>query len=87
MIIVSVHLASAVTGEVTELARLYIDNIGGTRQLGDYRVRTLRGRSSAAFARAQVQREGRVEKHPRLREHVWNLVANALSATGYGRDR
>lgn len=87
MIIVTVHLASAVTGETTELARAYIDNIGGTTQIGDYRVRTLRGRSTEAFARGQVQREGRVEGHPRLREHVWNLVAKALAATGYGQPK
>lgn len=84
MIVVTVHLASAVKGEVTELARLYIDNIGGSQQLGDYRVRTLRGRSSKAFARTVIQREGKVLRHPRLREHVWNLVAKALAATGYG---
>ena len=84
MIVVTVHLASAVTGDVTELARAYIDNTGGTAQLGNYRVRTLRGRSSEAFAKGIVQRTGHVERHPRLREHVWNLVAKALVATGYG---
>lgn len=84
MIVVSVLLASAIDGSTTEIARLYIDNIGGTNQLGDYRVRSLRGRSSDAFTKTSVQREGRVTGHPRLREHVWNLVAKALSACGYG---
>lgn len=87
MIIVSVHLASAITGEVTELARAYIDNIGGTTQSRDYRVRSLRGRSAEAFARGQVQREGRVVGHPSPRVHVWNLVAKALAACGYGEQK
>jgi len=92
MIIVRVELWSAVTGEQTELARMAIDNIGGNANLGDYRARTLRGRSVEALDRALlniqstgVQREGRVLRHPRLREHVWNLVAKALANMGYGQ--
>lgn len=95
MIIVRVELWSAVNGEKTELARMIIDNIGGTAQRGDYRCRTLRGRSAAAFDRAMhrigdesvVTRSGNVWGHPRLREHVWNLVAKALSGMGYGVKR
>ncbi len=85
MIIVSVHLASAITGEVTELARMHICNEGGTQQIGDYGIETLRGRSTADLNRRRVQRTGKVLNHPRLREHVWNLVAKALAATGYGQ--
>lgn len=85
MIVVRVELWSAISGKRTELARAYIDNVGGDRQLGDYRVRTLRGRDAAALDKAVVQREGRVLRHPRLREHVWNLVAKSLAATGYGK--
>lgn len=96
MIVVRVELWSAVTGETTEIARMLIDNIGGTHTRGNYRCRTLKGRSRQALDRAMVrtggdgifrtvQREGRVEGHPRLREHVWNLVAKALAATGYGK--
>ncbi len=91
MIVVRVELWSAITGEKTELARMVIDNIGGDTQQGDYRCRTLRGRSAAALDRSQnsikpgnVTREGRVFGHPRLREHVWNLVAKALLGMGYG---
>lgn len=87
MIVVRVELWSAVTGRRTELARLMIDNVGGTRTSGDYRVRTLRGRSEAALDQAmlhmRVQREGRVLRHPRLSQHVWHLVAKALVAVGY----
>jgi hypothetical protein len=85
VIVVKVELWSAITGRRTEIARAYIDNIGGDHNLGDYRVRTLRGRDAGALDRGVVQREGRVLRHPRLREHVWNLVGKALSATGYGK--
>lgn len=90
MIVVRVELHSAITGQQTELARMVIDNIGGTVQRGDYRARTLRGRSRDALDRAmrslprQVQREGRVVGHARLREHVWNLVSKALIGMNYG---
>ena len=84
MIVVRVELHSAISGEVTEIARAYVDNIGGSMQSGDYRVRTLNGRSERALDRGIVQREGRVFGHARLREHVWNLVAKALSSCGYG---
>lgn len=88
MIIVRVELWSAVTGDVTELARMTIDNVGGTHHLRDYRTRTLRGRSRQALDRALLnntaQREGKVIGHPSLREHVWNLVAKALTGLGYG---
>lgn len=88
MIVVRVELHSAITGEKTELARMLIDNIGGTAQLGNYRARTLRGRSEDALDHAMVapaQREGKVLGHPRLREHVWNLVAKSLKSMGYGK--
>lgn len=87
MIVVRVELHSAINGEVSEIGRAYIDNIGGDANLGDYRVRTLNGRNTRALDRGVVQREGRVIGHPRLREHVWNLVAKALSRTGYGDRR
>lgn len=93
MIVVRVELWSAVTGQVSELARMTIDNVGvsANQQLGDYRVRILRGRSAEALDKAMlagtVQREGQVLRHPRLREHVWNLVGKALSGMGYGEGR
>ncbi|WP_298165334.1 hypothetical protein [Novosphingobium sp.] len=94
MIIIRVELWSALTGQKTELARMVIDNIGGTANLGDYRCRTLRGRSEESLDRSMqamrttgTQREGRVLRHPRLREHVWNLVAKSLSSMGYGQTK
>lgn len=93
VIVVKVELWSAVDGERHELARMVIDNTGGTVNLGNYRCRTLRGRSTDALNKALAkisttgtQREGQVVGHPRLREHVWNLVAKGLEALGYGNE-
>lgn len=89
MIIVSVALHSANDGSITELARMHIAADEGTKQdteLGSYTVRTLRGRDSAALDKNVQQRIGRVELHPRLREHVWNLVTKGLVNLGYGKE-
>lgn len=88
MLIVRVELLSAVTGETTELARMHICNEGGDQNLGDYGVYVMRGRNEVALSKSWLSRSftktGKVERHARLREHVWNLVAKALSATNYG---
>lgn len=84
MIVVRVELWSAITGEKTELARMHIANVGGTEALGNYNAATLRGRSAADLDRNNVQRKCQVLGHPRLSQHVWNLVAKALSGMGYG---
>lgn len=48
MIVVSVILHSAVTGQTTELARAVIHNVGGTSTLGDYEAFACRGRDKDA---------------------------------------
>lgn len=83
MIVIRVELYSAVTGKVSELARMHIANIGGTATKGDYDVQTLRGRSKTDLDRGSVQRTGKVINYPRLSIHVWHLVARALVAMGY----
>lgn len=89
MIIVRVELHSAIDGQKTEIARMMIDNIGGTEKVGDYRCRTYRGRSGDDLDRAMfteaVTREGKVEGHRRLDLHVWHLVGKALKSMGYGQ--
>lgn len=89
MLVIRVELHSAITGEVSEIGRAVIDNIGGTHESGDYRCRTLRGRSrdalDAAWRNKSITREGKVLGHARLSLHVWHLVAKALAAMGYGR--
>lgn len=83
MIIVSVHLLSAINGSVTELARAHISNIGGTGTLRDYEIKTLRGRNTVALNRQQPQRHGKVIGHRSLDLHVWHLVGKALHRIGY----
>jgi hypothetical protein len=88
LIIVRVELHSAITGKVTELARMMIHNTGGTNTKGDYGVEVYRGRDKDALDVAQksriAQRTGKVLGYARLSRHVWNLVAIALKETGYG---
>lgn len=89
MIVVRVELHSAITGEVTELGRAVIDNIGGSKDVGNYRCRTLRGRTRQslddAWLRRTFKRTGEIVGHRRLQLHVWHLVAKALKAMGYGQ--
>jgi hypothetical protein len=86
VIIIRVELLSAITGQTTELARMHICNRGdGTQEIGNYKVATLRGRDRKALDKGALQREAEVIGHPRLRVHVWNLVAKALGAMGYGQ--
>lgn len=83
MLVVRVELHSAVTGETAEIARMIIHNKGGTKTSGDYGVMVYRGRDKESLDRRTVNRSGEVNGHPRLREHVWNLVLKALVAAGY----
>ncbi len=94
MIVVSVILHSAITGEVKEIARSVIHNVGGSSELGDYETFACRGRDKDALQASMISilrkvakpvHTGRVEKHPRNSQHVWNLVAKALTSMGYGK--
>ncbi|MFC3097334.1 hypothetical protein [Alteraurantiacibacter palmitatis] len=89
MIVVKVELHSAITGQVTEIGRMMINNVGGSASSGDYQARTYRGRSAETLARAmkrnEVTRKGKIEGHARLRLHVWHLIAKALASMGYGQ--
>lgn len=84
MIVVRVELWSAITGEVTELARMHICNLGTGGRLRNYEVASFRGRSTAQLNRLAVQRSVRVEQWPSAELHVWNLVAVALRGMNYG---
>lgn len=86
MLIVRVELHSAVTGQVSEIARLEIVNDGFSMDTakGNYDVRTLRGRGKGDLDKHVIQRAGRIEDWPRLSKHVWSLVAKALGKCGYG---
>lgn len=94
MLVVKVELHSAITGAVTEIARSVIYNDGGgSRDKGDYKALTIRGRSKEDFDKRMreavydgknVTRSTEIKDYPRLRLHVWNLVAKALGKMGYG---
>lgn len=83
MLVVRVELHSAITGKVTEIARMIIGNVGGSKNLGDYVCRTYRGRSAEDLDKRAVQRSGKVETYPRLSLHVWHLVGRCLVSMGY----
>lgn len=85
MIVVRVELHSAVTHQVTELARMTISNKGDepNSRIGNYEVRTIRGQSKKQLDRMTLSRTGEVLRHPRLAEHVWFLVGKALKAIKY----
>lgn len=89
MIIVRVELHSAIDGSITEIARMRIvnDGTGGDLKVGNYTVSTLRGRGEQGLNKNIIQHVGRVEGHPRLREHVWKLVAKALIVMGYNGEQ
>ncbi|WP_211868995.1 hypothetical protein [Neoroseomonas terrae] len=73
---------------MTEIARAIVANDGtGTTTLRHYTAMALRGRSRDEFDRQKVQRAGTVRDWPAPRLHVWNLVAEALKAMGYGRGK
>lgn len=85
MIIVRVELHSAITGQVQELARMHIANDGShpNPRMGNYSVRTLRGRSAKQLDCGETQRRTELSNWPRLQLHVWNLVFTALGKLGY----
>lgn len=83
MLVVRVELHSAITGQVSEIARMDICNEGGSAHSGDYGVYVMRGRDRDTLAKRTIQRRGKVLGHPRIREHVWNLVTKALVNCGY----
>ena len=85
MIVVKVELHSAITGIVSELARMVIANKGDTSnpKVGNYTVETMRGRSTAALDEMITNRKGEVLGHRRLDKHLWFLVGAALKNIGY----
>lgn len=84
MIRVRVELISAVTGKVTELARMHISNDGsGTVTRRNYDGQTFIGRSTDQLDRQRVSKSGRLMNFPSEQLHVWNLVARMLQQMGY----
>jgi hypothetical protein len=85
VIVIKVELHSAITGVVSELGRMIIDNDGTAQSYtkGNYNVRVGRKGQDNRALLTNPWRRGRVENHSRLALSVWCLVAKALHATGY----
>lgn len=87
MLVLDCALWSAITGEVSSLGIIIVDNVktynGG--KTADYRVRGYRKGTTVkrAMTGAKPIREGKVIGHQRLAEPVWNLMAKALKSMGY----
>jgi len=84
MIVVKVELHSAITGKVTEIGQMVIDNLGtGTPSSGNYRARVARrGADFMKMVRGNSKpvREGEVNDYPRLTATVWKLVYRSLAS-------
>lgn len=84
MLLVRVELVSAITGRITEIARMRISNIGGSKTRGDYEAAVFWGRDKDQLSYGRVHKRGQVAGHARVAEHVWHLVGKALAGMEYG---
>lgn len=85
MIIVRVELHSAITNQITELARMCIANNGtGDAKTSNYDGVTFRGRNKETLDKQSIVHKGEVKGYNRQQLHVWNLVAQMLRAMNYG---
>lgn len=83
MIIITIELASAITGRRTKLAEAHISNDGTSTsdKIGHYDGKILRAPNF--HPEISVTRRGRVEDYPRNNITVWHLVARMLNKMGY----
>ena len=81
MLVVKIELHSAQTGEIKEIARTIIANVGGTDKRGDYVCKVARNDRETFDNRntwMEPLRTGEVTNYPRLSYNVWRLVIRAL---------
>lgn len=84
MIRVTIELVSAITGNTSEIGRMYITNDGeGSAERGSYDVAVCRRGTTRIPAPCDLlgpkpTRSGRVENYPRLAYNVWRLISRAL---------
>jgi hypothetical protein len=87
MLKVTVELISAITGETSELGRMYIANDGEASRedpkVGDYNVAVCRKGTTEVPKQVSPRgprpaRGGFVEGYPRLSHNIWRLVTRAL---------
>lgn len=83
MLVVKVELHSAITGKVTEIAKMHIANTGqGTPDRGNYVGKSVK-KGRDPYRVGSIMRWGEVFNYPRKSKHVWNLVARMLAAMEY----
>lgn len=82
MLVISVELHSARTGERKLLGQTIIHNVGGTETSGDYQVEVGNKRDVGDLRKIHTKplRRGQVIGHPRLSANVWTLVLKGLSS-------
>lgn len=87
MIVVTVELWSAITGQRSQLAKMHICNEGTSDnpRVGNYRATTFVGRDEGALSRGTVSKIGTFGGWRRLDYHIWNLVRRALEECGYNK--
>lgn len=83
MLVLKLELHSARTGEITEIGRTIIANVGGSTELGDYTCKVARKQPHGSeYSNLTVWkkplRTGTVTGYPRLRYNVWRLVIRSL---------
>lgn len=80
MIVVKIELHSAITKKITTLGTMIIDNIGGTNERRNYRVRVGNKKDVGNLSAIQTKplRTGEVSNYPSLAYNVWRLVSRAL---------
>lgn len=84
MIIVTVHLHSANTGNMQELGRIHIANDGtGTLNCRNYDGRSYIGRDKESLDRGRISKIGVLKGFHSERYHIWNLVRAMLTSLGY----
>ena len=69
-----------------EIGRMYIANVGGDVERGDYQVAVCRRGSDAVPAPIlpngpKATRTGEVRDYPRLAYNVWRLITRALKSS------
>lgn len=89
MLVIRVELHSAITGKITEIARMILYNDGtGSAERGSYKGKAVKGNTDGPMAPAVIHqrkalREGVVLDYARQRLHVWHLVSRMLASMGY----
>ena len=86
MLVVKIEFHKFSTGDVEEIGRMYIANVGSGNQLrGDYEAAVCRRGSTKAPipinpVGPKATRIGSVKNYPRLSYNVWRLVCKALKS-------